>query len=802
MRKAAIILIILSISTSGLLAQIVIVKDRETSLPLEMVTLNSRDPFHFALTNAQGKADISDFGEPAAIEIRMLGYTTQTLSFKELTNAGYTVLLAPSSISIDNIVISASRRQQLADDIPVRIKSVSQLEVQFNNPQTAADLLNVSGEVYIQKSQQGGGSPMIRGFSTNRLLYAVDGVRMNTAIFRSGNLQNVISLDPFAMESTEVLFGPGSVIYGSDAIGGVMSFQTLTPQLSLNDSSTLSGNLATRYSSANREKTLHFDFNLGCKKWAFTTSVSSHNFGDMRMGENGPDEYLRPFYVKRVDNADVVVENEDQRVQTPSAYSQINLMQKIRFVPSEKWDLEYGFHYSETSDYDRYDRHLRTRNNLPRYGEWYYGPQIWMMNLLTVRLDQSTGAFDELVVHAAHQHFEESRISRDLNDAERQNRLEKVSAYSLNIDFTKALGAERKLFYGIENVYDMVNSTGTNEDILTGISTAGPSRYPASSWSSHALYASLHYPLSEKWTLQAGTRYNYYRLQADFDTTFYPFPFTTADIGRGALTGSLGAVFHASRKTVVSLNLATGFRAPNVDDMGKVFDSEPGSVVVPNPELEAEYAYNAEIDVVHVFGKVLKVDFAAYYTLLENAMVRRDFVLNGLETILYDGTPSQVQAIQNAASAKVYGLQAGVEYEINRNLSFSSQINWQDGQEEMDDGSESPTRHVAPLFGKSELQYKKGAWKLGLTAIYNGARTHENMPLSELDKTYMYAENANGQPWSPGWYILNINALWHISPFLSASAGIENLSNQRYRPYSSGITGPGRNLVLSVRAAF
>src|SRR5690606_22275722 len=98
-------------------------------------------------------------------------------------------------------------------------------------PQTAADMLAGSGEVFVQKSQLGGGSPMIRGFATNRLLYAVDGVRMNTAIFRAGNLQNVINLDPFATESVEVIFGPGSVMYGRDAIGGVMSFQTLMPRL-------------------------------------------------------------------------------------------------------------------------------------------------------------------------------------------------------------------------------------------------------------------------------------------------------------------------------------------------------------------------------------------------------------------------------------------------------------------------------------------------------------------------------------------------------------------------------------------
>ena len=144
----------------------------------------------------------------------------------------FQITLEDAGLSLDEIVVSATRWTQNKHDVPEKITTISTKQVALQNPQTAADLVGISDEVFIQKSQQGGGSPMIRGFATNRLLYTVDGVRMNTAIFRSGNLQNVISLDPFAIENTEVLFGPSSVIYGSDAIGGIMSFKTLTPQLS------------------------------------------------------------------------------------------------------------------------------------------------------------------------------------------------------------------------------------------------------------------------------------------------------------------------------------------------------------------------------------------------------------------------------------------------------------------------------------------------------------------------------------------------------------------------------------------
>ncbi|MEX2379961.1 MAG: TonB-dependent receptor, partial [Vicingaceae bacterium] len=563
-------------------SQVVSVQDKETQEPLSFVSITDKSNNQTVVTNAAGKADISDFIGADEIVFRFLGYASKTLSFDQLKAINFNVQMEQSSINLNQVVVAANRWRQESANVPSKITSISPKEVALQNPQTAADLLNVSGKVFIQKSQQGGGSPMIRGFATNRLLYTVDGVRMNTAIFRGGNIQNVISLDPFAIENTEVFFGPGSVIYGSDAIGGVMSFQTLTPQLSLTDTPQVSGKAVARYSSANNEKTGHFDVNMGWKKWAFVSSFSSYDYDHLKMGANGPDDYLMPYYVKREDSTDVVVKNEDPELQRPSAYSQINLMQKVRFKPSEKWGFEYGFHYSETSAYGRYDRHNRMRDGLPRYGEWSYGPQKWMMNNLSISHHGKNSLYDELSIRIAQQSFEESRISRDLNDPNREIREEHVEAYSANFDFSKSIGSRHNLFYGVEAVYNDVNSSGTDENIESGVKVPGASRYPQANWASYGIYLNDQFSLSEKVMLQAGLRYNQYQINADFDTTFYPFPFTEAKIDNGALSGSFGAVYRPTDDWVIRANLATAFRSHNVDDIGKVFDSEPGAVDVPN----------------------------------------------------------------------------------------------------------------------------------------------------------------------------------------------------------------------------
>lgn len=800
--KQTIILWLLLVWSGVAVSQVITIKDQESDEPVEMATLMTDNGKTFAATDDKGQADISDFEGAEKIEIRSLGYETVQVSYAVIQAASFEVKLVSTNVNLDAVVVSATRWNQENQDVPSKIVSISARSVALQNPQTAADLLTVSGKVFMQKSQQGGGSPMIRGFATNRLLYTVDGIRMNTAIFRGGNIQNVISLDPFAMESTEIFFGAGSVIYGSDAVGGVMSFRTLTPQLSLNDKPHFSGKAVTRYSSANNEFTGHFDFGVGWKKFAMVSSATYSRFGDLKMGTYGPDEYLRPFYVARQDSMDVVVTNDDSRVQKPSGYTQMNVMQKFRYSPTDKWNIEYGFHWSETSSYSRYDRHIRYRNGLPRYGEWSYGPQKWMMNSLSVTHKGNNLVYDQMSLRLAHQFFSESRISRDFNDDQRETRLEEVYAYSGNLDFVKSIGNKNKLYYGFEVVWDDVHSLGIDENISTGVEFEGASRYPRSNWSSYGVYVSDQFRVHQKVTLQAGLRYNHFMLNADFDTTFYPLPFTEAKLSNGALTGSFGLVYRPSKTWVLSANFGTAFRSPNVDDVGKVFDSEPGAVTVPNPDLKAEYAYNVDVSIAKVIADVVKLDLTGYYTILTNALVRRNYTLNGLDSIMYDGELSQVQAMQNAAVANVYGIQAGVEVKLPLGFTLSSDFNWQVGREELDNGETSASRHAAPWFGTSRLSYRYKTFNLELNSQYSGQVSYEDLPVSEQGKTEIYATDDNGNPYSPSWYTVNFKASYQFLHHFTVSAGVENLTDQRYRPYSSGIVAPGRNFILSLKAGF
>lgn len=794
------ILLLIFLLTAVVSAQVVTVKDQSTNKSLELVAIYNSDPNRSVITNTNGQADISKIDKSQPVIFRLIGYEKTELSYSKIEENNFVILLKPTAISLDNVVVSSSRWEENKSEVPNTIEMITPRDIEFQNPQTTADMLGMSGNVFIQKSQLGGGSPMIRGFATNRLLIVVDGVRMNTAIFRSGNLQNVISLDANALDHTEVIFGPGSVIYGSDAIGGVMNFHTLTPRLSLGDEVMLNVGVMGRFSSADLEKSGHLHFNIGLNNWGFLTSVTYSDFDDLVMGSNGPDEYLRPTYQTRINGKDTVVVNPDPKKQVPSGYNQVNFLQKILFAPISDWEFEYAFHYSTTSDYPRYDRLLRPRGNTLRSAEWYYGPQKWMMNNLMITNFSGNSIYDLSKLIVAYQNFEESRHDRNLNNDDRTNNTEKVNAFSANLDMIKEINENSNLFYGVEIVLNKVESTGNSENIVTGEITPGPSRYPdGSTWNSYGAYLTYKNKFNPQYIFQAGLRYNYVTLDATFDTTFYPFPFTKAEERNGALTGNAGLVWHPQSDWQINLNLASGFRSPNIDDIGKVFDSEPGSVVIPNPDIEPEYAYNIELGLTKIFSNLAEFSAVGYYTYLDNALVRRDFTLNGMDSIMYNGEMSQVQAIQNAAFATIYGVELGLNLNFLENFNLRSSFSYQKGEEEDDAGNKVPLRHAAPWFGKTEFIFMMNRLEANLYMVYNGEIKNEDLAPSEQEKDYIYAMDESGNPYQPSWYTLNLKISYQLLDNFELYLGVENITDQRYRPYSSGISAAGRNFIGSLR---
>ena len=758
------------------------------------------------LADGEGRFQLDYFSQCDSVYISYSSYKTKGFKTEELKNVRW-IELSDKTLSVSEMIVTANRWEQDKIKVPNRIVKMDMKDVELLGPQTSADLLETSGYVFVQKSQLAGGSPQLRGFGTNRVMITVDGVRMNNAIFRSGNVQNVISLDANSLESVEVLFGPGAVMYGSDAIGGVMDFRSKAADLSIDSlKPKLKTNLFSRYSTASNESTTHLDFNYGGQKWAFMTAGTFSRFEDLTSGTYGNHAFLRPTYQQSFNGIDSTVTNSNTKRQVGSGYWQANAIQKILFKPNDKWFFDYGFIFSTTSDAPRYDRLTLDKNGDGKLdnAEWYYGPQQWMMHKLTVvNTPAKSLVYDQLRFTTAYQQYKESRHDRKTGNSEMRNKHERVDAFSVNLDFDKELGKRLNLFYGVEGVFNLVGSKADRTSIIDGSSYEINSRYPdGAKWQTYGAYANAKFALTEKWILNGGLRYTLYDIKTKFDTTLFSFPTSEMQNTNSALNGSIGLVYNPNEKSQVFLNVSTGFRAPNVDDIGKVFDSEPGSVVVPNVDLKPEYAYSAELGFVQAIKNKVKIDGAVYGTYLEDALARSNYSFNGQDSILYDGVLSQVQAIQNVTNAYVYGVQGGIEVNFGKGFVLKSMISYQKGFDfNIDSSAYYPKSHITPTFGRTSLTYKRRHLSIEFYAVYHGRMNHEDLPLNERND-FSYAKDNEGNAYTPSWYTLNFKATYFFNKHLSLNGGVENITDQLYRTFGSGISASGRNLSISLKATF
>lgn len=784
--------------SNHIFAQNILVLNTSSNEAIEDVAVYSSDQKNFTNTDGDGFFDISIFPPSSTLVFQHPSYHSLSITKQKILDGDRRVFLSERIIKIDEVIISANKWEQNKSEIPFEILSISAKEMAFSNPQTSADMLEATGQIFVQKSQLGGGSPMIRGFGANSVLIVVDGVRMNNAIFRGGNLQNVIGIDPNTLESSEVIFGPGAVIYGSDALGGVLDFHTINPEFSSGDNTLITGHALSRYSTANNEKTAHALIGISGRNVNYLGSITYSDFGDLKTGSIRPEKYpnfgKRPEYITRINGLDSIVSNANENLQKFSNYTQFSTLQKLQFRIKDHLELGYTFNYSTTADIPRYDRLIEYNGDLLKYAEWYYGPQKWMMHALRLNYFKANKFFDEAKTTIGFQLFEESRHDRKYRQNLLRNRTEKVNVLSLNADFEKILNKQTQLFYGLEYTFNYVGSSAFSNDIESNIILPLSTRYPAGGSEVHNLgtYISLKQTIKETLFLTTGIRFNYQGLKATFDEN--RFSYSKIENSNAAINGNVGLVFKPNANWNVSGMLSSGFRAPNIDDISKVFDSEPGNVVVPNPELKPEYSYNSEISATRYIGEKVEISGTLFYSFLHQAMVRGDFTIDGKDSIIYDGELSKVQAFVNTGRANIYGFNAAIKMELSTNWSAFMSINYIRGKDLI---ANEPLRHTTPFFGMTSLYYTLKKFRGELFIKFNGKREYEDLPPSERNKPHLYSRDG-----SPAWYTLNLRLNYRINNSLSVNSALENILDHHYRTYSSGISAPGRNFVISLKANF
>lgn len=807
MIKKIIFLFVFSFIVVALNAQKIKVIDYSNLQPIKDVLITSQK--QSITTNSKGVADISKFSEQDTLMFQHISFQWLWTTKAEILRKGSVVFLSDNVIKLDEIVLSAFRTADKQAEIPYAIKSITVNEIRFQNPQTSGELLAQSGNVFVQQSQMGGGSPVLRGFEANKVLLVIDGVRMNNAVYRGGHLQNVITIDPNAMDKTEIIYGPGSVVYGSDALGGVMHFYTKSPQRAIDTGKVfINGSGFTRYATANQEKSGGVMLNIGLQKWAFLTNIAYKDLGDLRTGHIRNPFYgdwgKRKWYVERIDGKDSVIEHKDVDLQKYSGYQQVDVLQKILFAPSENLNFTANIQYSNSSDIPRYDRLTQVDSKgKPKYAEWYYGPQQRLLTALQINWKANNKVFDELNAVAAFQNVLEDRINRKFEKLEKRFQKEKINVLSLNVDLLKRITDKHKLRYGFEITSNAVSSEAFNLNIENGEKQYdNASRYPdkSNTMNAEAFYLSHHWNLNSYLVLTEGIRINAIQLQSEYTDTMMrimQFPFDKKITQQSnAVNGSIGLVVLPGYDWKLSLMGSSGFRAPNVDDIGKVNDSKGSDqiIIVPNPEIKPEYAYNVDFSIQKIINKKIRINGTVFYTLLKDAIITESFKFNGADSLVYDGSLCQVLANTNGGEAFVYGFQAELAAQVTKAFSINSNLNYAYGRISKDD---VPLDHIPPVFGQTTFRMEIKKFRGDFYLMYNGWKCLRDYNLFGEDNIGM--ATAYG---TPAWLTLNFKTSYQINRFVNLQAGLENILDEHYRKFASGVSAPGRNLVLAMRVNY
>ena len=780
----------------------VTVKNASTEKPIEGVSLTIDDSF-VGVTGPLGKVRVPLKESTSWVGFYHTSFAPKTYSFKQLSRINFEVFLEESVLNIQEVVIKANRIEQNFQKTAQEVRTISAKKMSNQFQANTADALGLDPNVFIQKSQSGGGSPMIRGMSTSRVLLLVDGIRMNNAIFRAGNVHNVISIDSETISDLEISLGPGSVLHGSDAMGGVMHVNTYGAHYG--DSSevlqSLVFSLATQ--SAQLTRRPNFRLNYGGSNWAGMTSLTYSQFSDVRMGKRvlpgtpkGDLENMK-FMCRPLTfgTLDTLVKASDPYLQENTGYEQRNFTQKFKFRLTDRTELKIGQYASISSAINRYDRYIQTSNGLPKYAKWEYGPQMWFMSFAALENRGTTLLTDGYSISFSGQLYGESRNVRKYNNMIARTQEERVSIGQISFDANKHLSKTVHLTYGAEALRNLVHSNAYYYNHLNPADTwEAQSRYADGSiWSSASVFANANVDLSSTLALSVGSRLNGISM-------FTPIRFGNiqedATLNFLAPSGSVGLTYYKPTFKYF-LNLSTGFRAPNVDDASKVFDSQPGAVIIPNTDLREERLYSAEIGMKQRVNKWMAFDGSFYYSYLDNAMLRAPMTLNGDDSIFYEGEYSQVLAVQNLDYAWIWGYQFGLRTELNKHFSWTGHLSHPFGR----DSRGEQLRHVHPLNATSQFVYKRKKWRANLVGRYNAEVDAQDMPLSEVAKSHIYAQNSDNEPYSPYWYTFDAHASYVYNKNIVVRFGIDNIMDVQYRPYSSGIAAPGRSLFIGLKGS-
>ena len=663
-------------------------------------------------------------------------YSVNALSLALVAWSG--TLCAADNEPEPEMVITATRVEREVFNTPQAVTVLDDQDVEEANAATVPDILSGTAGVLIQKTNPGGGSPFIRGLTGKQVLILVDGVRLNNSNYRFGPHQYLNTIDSNLVERIEVVRGPTSVLYGSDALAGVINVIT-------------------------RKRTDFFDAQKTQGLFALHGATADASLGGRLQMEGNVKQfgYLGGISVKRFNSLEGGGDVGEQR---PTAYDELGGDLKLNYQLDGGGELIFAHQYTRQYDVPKtseitlgnklkfnYEPQLRTLSYL-EYQRQYEGAPISSMKLNVSFNRQKEG---EEIINASTPTVE----TREITD---------VKTLGATTQFTSKIGRAHRLTYGFDFYQDRYDTSKDRINLTTGATTSQtPGTPDGAKYESWGAYLQDEVRVTDRFDAILGARYAYFKADGAIGAN-------QLNLAEGELTGSLNALYRLTPQWNLVGGLAQGYRAPSMEDFfGRVdFISE-----IPNTRLTPEHSLNKEIGLKY-YSPRTSGDFYLFHTSYDD-LIDRVTVAPG------------VAQRQNILRAVIKGAELSVQHSFSDQWSASGNLAYAWGE---DEDTRQPLRRIPPLNGSLHLRYAPNArsWY----EVYSlFADNQDRLAPGDISDPRIPPGG------TPGYGTLNLKAWFKPAPRHDLIVSLENLTDVKYKSHGSGVYAPGLNLVVTWRMA-
>jgi hemoglobin/transferrin/lactoferrin receptor protein len=662
------------------------------------------------------------------------------------------------------VVVTATRTETATFDLPFTTQALGRDVIQDEHmSRTVPETLREVPSVMIQKTANGQGSPFIRGFTGFRTLFLIDGIRLNNSTFRDGPNQYWNTVDPFSVGRLELVKGPSSVLYGSDAIGGTVNALTLAPP------DRWSGRAYYRYASAEDSHTGRAEGGGAAGPLRFTAGVSGKSYGDLNgMPKTGYDE----------------------------------------------WDLDLKAEYRLSGNrrlvaaWQHVDQDDAWRTHSTIYAKSYHGTtngtdrariydQDRDLAYLQFHADDLAGAVDSLTLSASY-HLQ----GEDFDQINSKLVHTRSSVDVRTLGLWAQLTSESPVgtwTYGAEYYRDRVSSAQTTRETngTTTVAIQGPVADEAT-YDLAGVYVQDRLPLPARWELTLGGRYTYARADArkvrDPVTTLK----TSVNDDWQSVVGSARLEWQMDRADHWRLfgGVSQGFRAPNLSDLTRLDIARSGELETAAPGLDPEDFVAVEVGLKTQYDQ-FQGEIAWFYTFIHDLIVRAP---TGNKVIVGGKSYTEVTK-RNSAGGYLRGIEASARWQFQPDWALFGWVTWMEGKVE---GYPTATTteqewfsRAMPLSGEAGLRWDAPTKRFWAEAVTTMANVADKLSAADALDTQRIPPGG-----TPGYAVFTVRGGWKLNLHCAVSLACENVFDKEYRVHGSGVNEPRRNFVCAVDARF